>query len=159
MKLGFFIFINMIHKRITNNQILNAYKKLAKKIIKEHFNMTLPFDRSFNYLWWMYNSGTREGDLGDFILFSEMNLLRETNTIHQEGFDNLIKMLNSEDEDNLFIALKSIESLRNERIKKHDEFPSDVTKASAVMIKLAEEYGSKIMTSHMKYNKKQESDD
>jgi hypothetical protein len=149
----------MIHKKITNNQVLNAYKKLAKKIVKEHYNMTLPFDRSFNYLWWMYSKGTKEGDLGDFILFSEMNLLRETDTIHQEGFDNLIKMLSSGDEDNLFIAIKSIESLRNERIKKYGEFPSDVTKASPIMLKLAEEYGSKIMTSHMGYNKKRQSDD
>lgn len=149
----------MIHKRITNNQILSAYKKLAKKIVNEHYNMTLPFDRSFNYLWWMYSKGTKEGELADFILFSEMNLLRETDTIHQEGFDNLLKMLNSQDEDNLFIALKSIESLRNERVKKYGEFPSDVAQASPVMFKLAEEYGSRIMTSHMGYNKKRESND
>lgn len=149
----------MIHKRITNNQILSAYKKLAKKIVNEHYNMTLPFDRSFNYLWWMYSKGTKEGELADFMLFSEMNLLRETDTIHQEGFDNLLKMLNSQDEDNLFIALKSIESLRNERVKKYGEFPSDVTQASPVMFKLAEEYGSRIMTSHMGYNKKRESND
>ena len=149
----------MIQKRITNNQILNVYKKLAKKIIKEHYNMTLPFDRSFNYLWWMYSKGTKEGELADFMLFSEMNLLRETDTIHQEGFDNLLKMLNSQDEDNLFIALKSIESLRNERVKKYGEFPSDVAQASPVMFKLAEEYGSRIMTSHMGYNKKRESND
>jgi len=149
----------MIHKRITNNQILSAYKKLAKKIVNEHYNMTLPFDRSFNYLWWMYSKGTKEGELADFMLFSEMNLLRETDTIHQEGFDNLLKMLNSQDEDNLFIAIKSIESLRNERIKKYGEFPIDVTQASPVMFKLAEEYGSRIMTSHMGYNKKRESND
>jgi hypothetical protein len=149
----------MIQKRITNNQILNVYKKLAKKIVNEHYNMTLPFDRSFNYLWWMYSKGTKEGELADFMLFSEMNLLRETDTIHQEGFDNLLKMLNSQDEDNLFIALKSIESLRNERIKKYGEFPIDVTQASPVMFKLAEEYGSRIMTSHMGYNKKRESND
>lgn len=149
----------MIHKRITNNQILSAYKKLAKKIVNEHYNMTLPFDRSFNYLWWMYSKGTKEGELADFMLFSEMNLLRETDTIHQEGFDNLLKMLNSQDEDNLFIALKSIESLRNERVKKYGEFPSDVAQASPVMFKLAEEYGSRIMTSHMGYNKKRESND
>lgn len=149
----------MIHKRITNNQILNAYKKLAKKIVNEHYNMTLPFDRSFNYLWWMYCKGTKEGELADFMLFSEMNLLRETDTIHQEGFDNLLKMLNSQDEDNLFIAIKSIESLRNERLKKYGEFPSDVAQASPVMFKLAEEYGSRIMTSHMGYNKKRESND
>ena len=149
----------MIHKRITNNQILSAYKKLAKKIVNEHYNMTLPFDRSFNYLWWMYSKGTKEGELADFILFSEINLLRETDTIHQEGFDNLLKMLNSQDEDNLFIALKSIESLRNERVKKYGEFPSDVAQAFPVMFKLAEEYGSRIMTSHMGYNKKRESND
>ena len=149
----------MIQKRITNNQIINVYKKLAKKIVNEHYNMTLPFDRSFNYLWWMYSKGTKEGELADFMLFSEMNLLRETDTIHQEGFDNLLKMLNSQDEDNLFIALKSIESLRNERVKKYGEFPSDVTQASPVMFKLAEEYGSRIMTSHMGYNKKRESND
>lgn len=149
----------MIHKRITNNQILSAYKKLAKKIVNEHLSMTVPFDRSFNYLWWVYSKGTKQGELADFMLFSEMNLLRETDTIHQEGFDNLLKMLNSQDEDNLFIAIKSIESLRNERIKKYGEFPIDVTQASPVMLKLAEEYGSRIMTSHMGYNKKRESND
>lgn len=149
----------MIHKRITNNQILSAYKKLAKKIVNEHLSMTVPFDRSFNYLWWVYSKGTKQGELADFMLFSEMNLLRETDTIHQEGFDNLLKMLNSQDEDNLFIAIKSIESLRSERIKKYGEFPMDVTQASPVMFKLAEEYGSRIMTSHMGYNKKKESND
>lgn len=152
----------MIYKRITDIKTLNAYKKLAKKIIIEHTSMTLPFDRSFHYLWSLWHNKVENKlrafqheteVLADFILFSEMNLLRETDFLHQEGFNNLIEMLSSQDQDNLFIAIKSIEHLRTERIKKYGQFSSDIEKVSPIMLELAKDYGSKIMTSHMKYFK------
>lgn len=136
----------MINYKIHSKKVLSEYKKLCQKIVKEHYQITLPFDRSFNYLWWMYHMGTKQGELADFIILSEANLLVETGELHQEGFENLTQMLSSEDEGNILMAILSIKTLRNERIKKHGEF-TDIETASPLMVQIARDtYGAKVMT-------------
>jgi len=126
----------MIKHRIKDVKILSEYKKLAGKIVEEHFNITLPFDRSYNYLWYMYHKGQKQGELADFIILSEINLLLKTGEIDQEGFDNLIEMLKSTDDGNIYMAIVSVKTLRKERIKKHGEF-KDIETASPLMVDIA----------------------
>ena len=40
-------------------------KKLATKIIDEHFEMTLVANRNINYLWYTYKTGTKRGEFSD----------------------------------------------------------------------------------------------
>ena len=144
----------MIFHKIKSKSTWTEYKKLCNKIVKEHYHITLPFDRSFNYLWWMYHLGTKQGESADFIILSEANLLRETGELHQEGLDNLVQMLSSEDEGNILMAIMSIKTLRDERIKKHGEF-KDVETASPLMIQIARDtYGTNVMTMKPKKVKK-----
>lgn len=101
----------------------NAKKRqvLANKIIKEHFEITLHIDRNINYLWYMYYKGSKKGTFRDFIFAVELNMLRFLNIISDENKKNIINMLNSEDEDNAFLAILSIDNFRKERIKIHGE--------------------------------------
>jgi len=101
----------------------NAKKRqaLANKIIKEHFEITLHIDRNINYLWYMYHKGSKKGTFRDFIFAVELNLLKFLKIISDENKKNIINMLNSEDEDNAFLAILTIDNFRKERIKIHGE--------------------------------------
>jgi len=96
--------------------------KLCKKIIEEHFNMTSGVDRNFNYLWYMYHRGTKQGEYKPFMLGFELNLLIALGQITEEERENIAKMCSSEDEDNLYIALLAIDNFRKQRIKQHGQW-------------------------------------
>jgi hypothetical protein len=96
--------------------------KLCKKIIEEHFNMTSGVDRNFNYLWYMYHRGTKQGTYKPFMLGFELNLLIALGQITEEERENIAKMCGSEDEDNLYIALLAIDNFRKQRIKQHGQW-------------------------------------
>jgi hypothetical protein len=104
------------------NKTIQLRNKLCKKIIEEHFNMTLAVDRNFNYLWYMYHSGTKQGNYKAFMLAFEMNLLVALKQITEEERENIARMCSSEDEDNLYIGLLAIDNFRKQRIKQHGEW-------------------------------------
>ena len=120
-------------------------KKLATKIIDEHFEMTLVANRNINYLWYTYKTGTKRGEFRYFILGFEVNLLLGLNMISSEEKDNLISMFSSEDEDNMFIALMAIETLRKKRIKTHGEWTKKQD-ISTELRELVDSYDTKIIT-------------
>ena len=134
----------MIHRNIIDPKILKAYKKLAKVITEEHFKLTLPYDRDFNFIWYLYHKGPKKGELADFILMGEVNLLRGLKLISKESQDNLTNMLLSPYEDNIFMALLSIENLRNERVKKFGVY-SNIDKNSEQLEEIARNYSYKIL--------------
>lgn len=106
-------------------ETLSLMKKLSKKIISEHFNMTLVSDRNINYLWYTYNNGLNKGNYNKpFILSCELMLLNALGIITEEEKDNLFKMLYSDDQDNHYIALLAMQKYRKERIKVHGEWNS-----------------------------------
>lgn len=88
--------------------------------------MTLSVDRGMNYLWYMYKDGIKKGDFRPFILLIELNLLLYLGMINDDQSKSIINMLSSDDEDNYFIALLSIETLRNKRIKLHGKWTQEI---------------------------------
>lgn len=88
--------------------------------------MTLVVDRSMNYLWYMYKDGMKRGDFRPFILQIELNLLLSLGIITEDEMHSINTMLSSHDEDNYFIALLSIETLRNKRIKLHGKWTKEI---------------------------------
>ena len=56
-------------------------KSISKKIVEEHFQITLAHHRSLNYLFYMYKEGSRKNNVAPFILISELCLLVALNII------------------------------------------------------------------------------
>jgi hypothetical protein len=128
-----------ISDRIFDTKTRNLYRNLCNKIATEHFNMTLGTDRNFNYLWFMYTRGVHAGMQADFIVLSEIYLLQKLGYLDQDSIDNIKKMLTSDDNDNVYIALMSIKTLRKQRIKKHGEF-TQIDKVSPEFAEAAMNY-------------------
>ena len=91
--------------------------KMIRDICNEHREVAKPTDSNIGYLWYMYASGTKEGTFRPFIFLAEINLLIKTGYVTAEEKDNMIKMLDSLDEDNAHLLAYSILTFRNQRIK------------------------------------------
>ena len=72
----------------------------------------------------MYNKGIKKNTFRPFIFAFELNLLVALGTITLEEKSNIHTMLNSEDGDNIFIAVLAIDNFRKQRIKIHGEWKS-----------------------------------
>lgn len=103
-----------------NKQILN----LIESICEEHYEMSKNVDVSIAYLWNMRKTGENKGKYKLFILLAEINLLTVMKLITEEEKNSFIKLLESEDMDNRYIAATGINYFRNARIKKYGEFKS-----------------------------------
>lgn len=127
-----------------SKQVLNKRNSLAKKIIGEHYEITAVSDKvansNINYLWWMYYNGTKKGEFKLFILGYEMNLLLSLGIITPEEAESLKLMVKSEDEDNFYIALLSIEKFRKDRIKKYGEWNNTKLEVSPEFLEIAKNY-------------------
>lgn len=104
-------------------------KKLQKLVIdisEEHYNITSSLNLSnLSYLWFMYSNGSKKGDYKPFILLAEINLLVRLNYLDSGEKRNLIGLMTSSDEDNLYIAGLSILELRKQRIKDLGKYTAD----------------------------------
>jgi hypothetical protein len=104
-------------------------KKLQKLVIdisEEHYNITSSLNLSnLSYLWFMYSSGSKKGDYKPFIFLAEINLLVRLNYLDSGEKRNLIGLMTSSDEDNLYIAGLSILELRKQRIKDLGKYTAD----------------------------------
>lgn len=136
---------NSLLARITNVEILKKLRKLTGKIIKEHFEMTLVSDKQTNYLWWSYMNGTKAGTVSDFIFICEINLLLSLGLVTEEQRDTLGSMFSSEDQDNIYMALLSIEQLRESRIKTHGEYDSKEPNVSPELLSVVLNYPVQII--------------
>ena len=97
-------------------------KNLITEICKEHHEMCKVKDRSMAYLWYMYTKGTKNGDFQPFMFLAEIKLLIYFNYLESEQKDNLINMMISNDEDNLYMVALIILELRKQRIKEKGIF-------------------------------------
>jgi len=138
--------------RITDKEILKKVGKLTGKIIKEHFEMTLVSDKQTNYLWWSYMSGSKTGSVTDFIFICEINLLLSLGLIAEEERDTLGSMFSSEDQDNIYMALLSIEQLRTSRIKTHGEYDHKKPDVSSEFMNVIMSYPVEIIRRFIKKN-------
>jgi len=136
---------NSLLARITNVEILKKLRKLTGKIVKEHFEMTLVSDKQTNYLWWSYMNGTNEGTVSDFIFICEINLLLSLGLVTEEQRDTLGSMFSSEDQDNIYMAILSIEQLRESRIKTHGEYDSKEPNVSPELLSVVLDYPVQII--------------
>jgi hypothetical protein len=118
----YMIIEDLVAEAKAGNKTIQLRNKLCKKIIEEHFNMTSAVDRNFNYLWYMYHRGTKQGNYKAFMLGFELNLLIALGQITEEERENIAKMCSSQDEDNLYIALLAIDNFRKQRIKQHGQW-------------------------------------
>jgi hypothetical protein len=114
-------------------------KSLCKKIVEEHFNITLSYDRNLNYLFYLYKDGTKKGDVTPFILISELNLLLALDIINENEKEKIQTMLYSEDSDNVYMALLALENFRKKRIKIHGNWIKTID-VSKEFIQVAEKY-------------------
>lgn len=96
-----------------------TFYKLISEIVQEHFDMTKPVDGNLNYLWYMYKSGSKEGIYKPFILMAEMELLKEMGYISEEEVENMARMMESEDDENITLVWMAINTWRLTRIKEH----------------------------------------
>lgn len=103
-----------------NKQILN----LIESICDEHYAMAKTIDLSIAYLWNIRKTGENKGNYKLFIFLAEINLLTAMKFISEEEKNSFIKLLESEDMDNRYIAATGINYFRTARIKKYGEFKS-----------------------------------
>jgi|Laugrespbdmm15dd_1035085.scaffolds.fasta_scaffold28532_3 hypothetical protein len=123
----------------------------SKEIAEEHYNITKNVDSSINFLWHMYYKGTKAGNYEKFIFMAEMNLLKELGYTNDEEITNMIKMMDSEDNDNFNIVFLSLKNLRNQRIKDHKVCTSQPT---FVYMPIIESYLTKVLSIELfKHNK------
>jgi hypothetical protein len=101
-------------------------KKLVEDIAKEHYDITSDLGLSnLSYLWFMYANGSKKGDFKPFIFLAEVNLLVRLNYLDNEEKRNIIGLMISSDEDNIYIAGLSILELRKQRIKDLGKYTKD----------------------------------
>ena len=90
---------------------------MIKDICNEHWEIAKPNDSNIGYLWYMYAAGTKVGAFRPFIFLSELNLLVKTGYVTEVEKDNMLRMLDSSDEDNAHVLAYSILTLRKSRIE------------------------------------------
>jgi hypothetical protein len=132
---------------VLDYKISKKRQQLASKIVAEHFEMTLHIDRSINYLWYMYNKGIKKDIVRPFIFAFELNLLVALGTVTPEEKSNIHTMLNSEDGDNIFIAILAIDNFRKQRIKIHGEWKS-IDNVSEEFREVVSKYSEVIVNSY-----------
>ena len=132
-------------------------RNLSKKICIEHFDLTDCDECSnIHMLWYMYVKGIMKGTYKPFVFLAELKLLEYLGYMDETSVENAIRLIESPDKENLFVASQVIKFFRNERIKEMGEF--NLEKSRYIQARM--EYESKIMNSNlwMKKQKLEEND-
>jgi hypothetical protein len=100
--------------------------KIINDIVSEHWKMTYRIDASLNYLWHMYNTnGLRHGEYKDFILFAELGLCKAFGVVTDEDINGIVRLLQSPDAENTYLAIQSVKFFRDKRIELHGTYPEN----------------------------------
>jgi hypothetical protein len=113
----------MINKPIITKEM----QQFLIEIADEHFRLTKDVDSNISYLWYLYSAGTKKGDYKPFIFFAEINLNFCMGLLNEDEKKNIMTMIESPDEDNLYLAYLAVMNTRKERHKKFGsmiEFPA-----------------------------------
>ena len=98
-------------------------KNLVTKIIDEHHDICENGDAgNMHYLWWMYKNGVKKGTYKPFMFFAELQLLNYLGIVKKEQIESMIKLFESTDKENTFVAALAIKTFRKERIKRFGEY-------------------------------------
>ena len=114
--------------------IRKEMEELSAKIAEEHYNITDGVDQNLHYLWYMYHKGSKAGTFRPFVYMAELQLLKRMGYINDTEIKNMIRMLESEDQDNLHMVTLSIKNFRDLRLQEHGEY-SKVNKDYADLAK------------------------
>jgi|TARA_R110000751_G_scaffold510_4_gene1835 hypothetical protein len=126
-------------------------KNLSKKICLEHFKITdAPECKNLHMLWYMYVEGSKKDTYKPFVFLAELRLLQYLGYMDKSSIENAVKLLESPDKENLFVASQVIQFFRKERIKDLGEFDSNHSK----YIMARKDYESKILNQEVWSNKK-----
>jgi len=95
---------------------------LTAKIAEEHYEITRDVDSNLNYLWYMYHKGSKAGTFKPFVFMAELQLLKRMGYTNDKEMQSMIKMLESEDEENIHLVTLAIKNFRDLRIQEHGEY-------------------------------------
>lgn len=105
-----------------NQDIRKEIESLTANIAAEHYNITEDADSNLHYLWYMYHKGTKAGTFKPFVYMAELQLLKKMDYTNDKEVQNMIKMLESDDEDNIHLVTLAIKNYRDLRIQEHGEY-------------------------------------
>jgi hypothetical protein len=114
---------------------------LTAKIAEEHYEITKDVDSNLNYLWYMYHKGSKAGTFKPFVFMAELQLLKRMGYTNDEEVRNMIKMLESEDEENVHLVTLAIKNYRDLRIQEYGEY----TKVNKHYADIAKNYAYEIL--------------
>ena len=95
---------------------------LTAEIAAEHYEITRDVDSNLNYLWYMYHKGSKAGTFKPFVFMAELQLLKRMDYTNDKEVQSMIKMLESEDQDNVHLVTLAIKNFRDLRIQEHGEY-------------------------------------
>lgn len=125
--------------------IRKQMEALSAEIAEEHYNITDGVDQNLHYLWYMYHKGSKAGMFRPFVYMAELQLLKKMSYINDNEIKNMIKMLESEDQDNLHMVTLSIKNFRNLRLLEHGEY----SKVNKAYWSIAKDYAHEILNHEM----------
>ncbi len=121
--------------------IRKEMEELSAKIAEEHYNITDGVDQNLHYLWYMYHKGSKAGMFRPFVYMAELQLLKRMGYINDTEIKNMIRMLESEDQDNLHMVTLSIKNFRDLRLQEHGEY----SKVNAAYWSIAKNYAHEVL--------------
>jgi hypothetical protein len=89
----------------------------------------------------MYHKGSKAGMFRPFVYMAELQLLKRMGYINDVEIKNMIKMLESDDQDNLHMVTLSIKNFRDLRLQEHGEY----SKVNGAYWKIAKNYAHEIL--------------
>jgi hypothetical protein len=105
-----------------DKDIRKEIESLTAEIAAEHYEITRDVDSNLNYLWYMYHKGTKAGTFKPFVYMAELQLLKRMGYTNDKEVQSMIKMLESEDQDNIHLVTLAIKNYRDLRIQEHGEY-------------------------------------
>ena len=126
-------------------------RNLSNKICIEHFEITdCPECNNLHMLWYMYVKGTKAGTYKPFVFLAELRLLEYLDYMDPDSVKNAVRLLESPDKENWFVASQVIKFFRKQRIKELGEF--NLKKSRYIQTRM--DYESKILNSEVWSNKR-----
>ena len=105
-----------------DQDIRKEIEALTADIAAEHYEITKDVDSNLNYLWYMYHKGSKAGTFKPFVYMAELQLLKRMGYTNDKEVQNMIKMLESDDEENVHLVTLAIKNYRDLRIQEYGEY-------------------------------------
>ena len=124
-----------------DQDIRKEIESLTAKIAAEHYEITEDVDSNLHYLWYMYHKGSKAGTFKPFVYMAELQLLKRMGYTNDKEVQSMIKMLESDDEENVHLVTLAIKNYRDLRIQEYGEY----TKVNKHYADIAKNYAYEIL--------------